>query len=397
MREPLRILSVADGLPDPNSGAAGSIYFTNRALRSLGHQVEELWMGRVGPRRIRHGNLHSLLEQPTRYVAAIRKAVKLADYDVILAQQPQAWESAKDHRLSGRPGIFLTASQGVETRISRVLDEWRVRLQEQVPWSPRRLLAPLLRNRLERQWPEAARWSDGVVVQHTEDKNFVCSEYGLASDSVHVWASGLSPIFCASPAPRMTPTRMLKILCVGQMAFYKGPHVLGQTVSQVLREFPDMQMTWVCAESDHANAIEHFAQDIRSRVFMAPWCAQERLVEILDEHGIFVFPTLAEGFAKAPLEAMARGLCVVASNCCGMRDYIETNRNGVLVDVGDASGFTRSIERLLHDGSFAEQLATLAVQTSRSYTWEESAKALVGFCRARLLQRSERIQAHENE
>ncbi|MBE9203856.1 hypothetical protein IQ218_10925 [Synechocystis salina LEGE 06099] len=73
---PLRILTVADTPCDPNSGAAGTVYYTNQALRQLGHEVDEIWADDLGPRRIAHGNLHSLLEQPRAYRIAVMEAIK---------------------------------------------------------------------------------------------------------------------------------------------------------------------------------------------------------------------------------------------------------------------------------------------------------------------------------
>ena len=36
----MRFLVGSDYAPDPNAGAAGTIYWTNRALESLGHEVD---------------------------------------------------------------------------------------------------------------------------------------------------------------------------------------------------------------------------------------------------------------------------------------------------------------------------------------------------------------------
>ena len=77
----MRILTVANVPPDPNSGAAGTVYHTNEALRELGHKVDAIWHDRLGPRRLRHGNLHSLLEQPRAYRREILKAVAANEFD----------------------------------------------------------------------------------------------------------------------------------------------------------------------------------------------------------------------------------------------------------------------------------------------------------------------------
>ena len=62
----------ADVLPDPNAGASGTVYQMNAALRRQGHVVDEIWQTDLG-RRIRHGNLHYLLELPRTYRRAVRQ------------------------------------------------------------------------------------------------------------------------------------------------------------------------------------------------------------------------------------------------------------------------------------------------------------------------------------
>lgn len=374
---PLRILTVANVPPDPNSGAAGTVYFTNVALRELGHQVDEIWADQLGPRRIAHGNLHSLLEQPRRYVTAIRQAVANAHYDVIICQQPQSWMAARDHRRLKRKSIFLTMSQGVETRIWEVLAHFRKKYGIPAARFPNRLLTEPMQKLLARQWDLAARYSDGIIVQHTQDQQYVCQTYGLAQDLVHVCHSGLAPEFLERPLAPMTHERMQRMLFVGQNAFYKGVHCLGEIVTSLLREFPQLSMTWVCNAADHENALSHFAVDIRHKVQMIGWGTQQQLIDTLDRHGIFVFPTLAEGFAKAPLEAMSRGMVVVASDCCGMRDYVKPD-TGLLCDVGDVQSFVKSITNVISPETATPNSKQIAYE-ARSFTWRATAEGLLQF------------------
>ena len=45
----------------------------------------------------------------------------------------------------------------------------------------------------------------------------------------------------------------------------------------------------------------------------------------------FLYSSLFEGFGKVALEAMARGLCVIASDVGSMRDVIHSGQDGVLI------------------------------------------------------------------
>jgi len=385
---PLRILTVADVPPDPNSGAAGTVLNTNLALRELGHSVDEIWADDLGPRRISHGNLHSLIEQPRQYVRAVRKAFSNSDYDVIIAQQPQAWMAARDHVRLNRKAIFLTMSQGVETRIWEALKPFRRQLSLPPARFPHRLLTEPLQKLLAQQWKLATRYSNGIIVQHTQDQEYVCKNYGLHEGRVHVCHSGLARKFFDRPVQPMTELRKRRMLYVGQNVFYKGVNCLSEIVTNLLRERPDLSMTWVCNASDHKNALSHFPSDTRNRVRMVGWGTQQELIDTLDEHGLFIFPTLAEGFAKAPLEAMSRGLLVVASDCCGMRDYVSKDV-GYLCQVGKSVDFTSRIRSIYSDDSLWPE-GQVIVNKTKSFSWLQSAGRLMTFVRQLELLRARR-------
>ncbi len=375
---PLRILTVADVPSDPNSGAAGTVFHTNRALRDLGHSVDEIWSPDLGRRRISHGNLHSLIEQPRQYVKAIRAAFSRNDYDVVIAQQPQSWMAARDHRRRKRKSLFLTMSQGVETRIWEVLSHFRKVFGVPVARFPHRLLSEPMQKLLAKQWKLAVQYSDGIIVQHTQDQDYISKSYGISRERVHVSSSGLAPEFLQRPLRPMTPERMHRMLFVGQNAFYKGVHCLGEIVTLLLREFPQLSMTWVCNSADHDKARSFFGGDILGRVKMIGWGSQQQLIDVLDEHGLFIFPTLAEGFAKAPLEAMSRGMIVVASNCCGMRDYIMDKADGFLCEPGNVTAFVNTISGLLRLNIQAPRESCIR-EKAHQFSWCNSVRCLTEF------------------
>ena len=99
-------------------------------------------------------------------------------------------------------------------------------------------------------------------------------------------------------------------------------------------------------------------------------CSQDELIDIYDDHGIFLFPSLFEGFGKVFLEAMSRGLCVVASNTGGMRDVIRTRHNGILVEVGNYKQVFEAVDFLLGHPDTANGMSMEARNTSIQYTWD---------------------------
>ena len=91
---PLRVLMMSDTPADPNRGAAGTEVRTMHALRALGHEVDAIWADDLG-RRIQHGNLHILLEQPRAYERAVVAALARKEYDVVHLNQPHGFRAAR--------------------------------------------------------------------------------------------------------------------------------------------------------------------------------------------------------------------------------------------------------------------------------------------------------------
>ncbi len=371
----LRILIAADVPPDPNAGASGTVYQMNAALRRMGHDVEEVWGPELG-RRIRHGNLHYLLELPLTYRHALRKRLKRGAFDVVEFNQPHAYLAATEFRRHARAGIFVNRSHGHEVRSEEALSPWRTELGVSTPRGARGLVSRWIRTLLDRQWKRIAQSADAFHVSCREDAQFIHDRYGVSWDRIGVVTQGIPDQFAETPAVPMTVARLKKMLYVGQLAFFKAPMMLARAVSAILEKHRDMTMTWVCSQTHHAAAAELLSPSVRQQVTFLDWTSQESLQAILDEHGLFLFPSFFEGFGKAPLEAMSRGLCVVASDTGGMRDFIQDGVSGQLVPIGQPERMVDAVESLIDNPALAEAMSREARATAVLHRWDRCAADL---------------------
>ncbi len=377
---PLRILMGADISPDPNSGASGTVLQTIHALRQLGHHVDEIWANDLG-RRIRHGNLHYAMELPWAYRRELRRVMQNCRYDVVEFNQPHAWLAAAEFQRKRLPGVFINRSHGHEIRYDLAMQTHDTRRL----LNPHRVFSSLLRRRLWSHWDKVARHSDGFVVSSQEDSNFIRDYHGVAAERIAIISQGVPDSYLASPVREMTDSRTNRIIYIGNFTPCKGPTLLAKTVNDVLSVAPAATFTWVCESEYHQPAIQLFDPSVRERVTLRDWMPQAALMSVLDEHGIFLFPSLFEGFGKAPLEAMARGLCVIASNTGGMRDYVVNRVNGLLTPVGVTDPMSKCCLRLLSDASLLRNYSRQAIATAAAHTWKKTAQALTDFYRTCLV------------
>lgn len=379
----LRILTVADTPPDPNLGAAGTELRTAEALRSLGHHVESIWNDTLG-RKIAHGNLHLLLELPRAYERAVVDALRRAEYDVVHVNQPHGFRAARAvHRIS--PGsVFIHRSHGVELHADETLRPWRARFGGDERRLVLRTASAVIRPLLARHSFAIARAADGHIVSASLDADFLSGRLGVDRAKIAVIPQAAPDSFVAAPAPPMTSERLHRILHVAQFAFFKAPMITAAAMNRLAAARANLRFTWICDRAHHDEVRALVSEDVNSRLELLGWMPHEALLAAYDRSGIFLFPSFFEGFGKTFLEAMSRGLCVVASDAGGMHDVIEHGRTGVLVPPGDAEALADAARALIDAPDRAAELSAAAVAAARAYTWERVARETAAFYRSRL-------------
>jgi glycosyltransferase involved in cell wall biosynthesis len=97
---------------------------------------------------------------------------------------------------------------------------------------------------------------------------------------------------------------------------------------------------------------------------------------------VYVFPSRQEGFAVAPIEAMACGLPVVAADTNGVRDILEAEAGnaGVVVPCGDAQALALALDHLLSDDLARQACGAHArARVESSFSLEAVGRQLRGF------------------
>ncbi|MGQ9815841.1 MAG: glycosyltransferase family 4 protein, partial [Candidatus Roseilinea sp.] len=90
---------------------------------------------------------------------------------------------------------------------------------------------------------------------------------------------------------------------------------------------------------------------------------------------VFAFPSLYEGFGLPPLEAMACGVPVVASNASSLPEVV--GDAGLLVDPLDVDGLAEALIRAVTDEAWRAQAIARGLARARQFTWRRSAEQLL--------------------
>ncbi len=374
----MKILFMADVVPNLNSGASGTEIQTIKALRDLGHEVDEIWADGLS-HCIKHGNLHYLLELPVSYAIAVKRMLKLKHYDVVHINQPHGYLAARLIRKSYPNTIFVHRSHGLELRVSRDLKKWKEKYNEINKKGLSLLASKTLASMLKYNSYQIARHADGHIVSASQCKDFLVTEMGIDINKIAVIPQAAPDYLLDGNAHKIDGSRIKRILYVGQFAFFKAPIVLARVINELARLRDDVMFTWVCSAEHHEQARALLEPLCQPRVEFLDWMSQEELLEVYDQHGIFLFPSFFEGFGKAFMEAMARGLCVVAADNGGVRDVIQQGISGYKVPTGDVQAMSEACMRLIDNPDEAISVSEGAIETAHSYSWDRVAKETAGF------------------
>ena len=112
---------------------------------------------------------------------------------------------------------------------------------------------------------------------------------------------------------------------------------------------------------------------VRDRVHVLGYVREEDLPYLYAGARLFAYPSLLEGFGFPPLEAMASGVPVVASDSSSLRNNLAGA--AVLVPPEDVSALAEAMRELLIDERIRTRHIIAGVQRAASFRWEAFAKA----------------------
>jgi len=95
-----------------------------------------------------------------------------------------------------------------------------------------------------------------------------------------------------------------------------------------------------------------------------------------------IYPSIYEGFGLPPLEAMACGVPVIASEVSSLPEVV--GDTGLLINPHDDEGLAQAIQKMITDSDIRQQLSQKALARSAEFTWDKCARQTVDVYRQAL-------------
>jgi glycosyltransferase involved in cell wall biosynthesis len=111
---------------------------------------------------------------------------------------------------------------------------------------------------------------------------------------------------------------------------------------------------------------------LRERVLFTGFVDEAQLVLLYNRAALFIYPSLYEGFGLPPLEAMACGCPVVASNVAAMPEVL--GDAALLVDPTSTRAMAEAMREVLRRDELARELRAKGLRQVARYSWARAAE-----------------------
>lgn len=267
------------------------------------------------------------------FASRVARDLDALGYNAFFGFSSAALEALRAARKSGAVAVVdeIAPTHLEETIIAeerRAFPGWE---PESEPIEPRYL------ERLEEEWDVA----DRIMVNSSWTKKALvgCS---VPESKIHIVPISFTALQTSGDAKRWRHGSRLRVLWLGTLCLRKGlPYAI--EAARRLESAP-VQFTFAGPTDVDLNQV-----DWPSNVTYLGQVPRIEVDKLWDTHQVFMIPTLSDGFAITQVEAIAHGLPVVATPCCG--EVVENGKSGLIVEPRNPRAIAEAIERIL-DGDF---------------------------------------------
>ena len=198
----------------------------------------------------------------------------------------------------------------------------------------------------------AYKFADGVITTSQKNFDYVIENY--KPRGIHL----LIPNYVETNRfkPMNEKKKKGSICFIGRL--HKEKNILA--LLEALRDLP--YTVDIIGSGEQLEELERFTEENNINANFLGNILNHRLPEILNQHEIFILPSLWEGMPKTLLEAMSCGLPVIGTEVTGISEVIEHGKNGILCDT-DPNSIKEAIIELMEDDELKQRLGMNARKT----------------------------------
>ena len=151
-------------------------------------------------------------------------------------------------------------------------------------------------------------------------------------------------------------TEIKKICFIGRVSETKG----AKEIFEVAKKFPKIQFRLA---GEVSTKMQSWSKP--SNVELLGPLSHDKIMKLLDDSDLFLFPSHTEGFSMALAESMARGVPAIATDVGANSNMLETN-GGIIVRVGDINVMIDAIKKM-QDSVLRQEMSNWCINKVTAY------------------------------
>jgi glycosyltransferase involved in cell wall biosynthesis len=231
--------------------------------------------------------------------------------------------------------------------------------------------------------PRAARRADRVLVPSQATARDVITTFGVREDRLRIVPYGPGLVLRPDIAEQdigaaLDKFKIRRPYLLSVARGYPHKNLLGLLRALPILErygWPDAQLVLAGDRYLLGRELQHVCEELKlnERLIFTGFVTTSVLNALYCGATAFVFPSQAEGFGMPPLEAMACGVPVVASNVSAIPEVV--GDAGLLVDARAPEALAAALARVLSDAELRAELRRKGVERASQFTWQRCAAA----------------------
>lgn len=209
------------------------------------------------------------------------------------------------------------------------------------------------------------------------DHVFVASSFARTTlEGSHIFGARVHQVPYGASSPtqqRLSKARsdVLKILFVGALTQRKGLSYLFEAVRCFKKR---VKLTLIGrVASQGCSVLDRALEDHDWLQSVPHW----RVLELMREHDVLVFPSLFEGYGLVISEALSQGLPVITTPNTAGPDLILDESNGFIVPIRSSEAIAEKVERLIMNNGLIADMKESALQNAKRCSWSNYRNRLI--------------------
>jgi glycosyltransferase involved in cell wall biosynthesis len=238
--------------------------------------------------------------------------------------------------------------------------------------------------------PRVLTRATAIIADSHATKEDIQRYYNVRPGRIHVIYPGIEREFRHTAATMQPPDDTRRkyglgddsyIICVGPWVARKNLSVVVAAFAEVAAHMPNVRLVITgnlprgmkgTTPERLVGALPPYA---RERVHAVGFVPKDELVALVSGAAVLAYPSRYEGFGLPPLEAMAAGVPVVASDTPAVAEV--TAGAALLAPVDSPREWAAALSGVLANSDGAAQLRAAGLERSAAFSWERCAKETI--------------------